>query len=1172
MSDSFERKQALNPDGSFLVQAPAGSGKTALLTQRFLRLLATVDEPEQILAITFTRKAAAEMRLRVLAQLRKACGPRPEDAFEQQGWDLAAAALQRDQQKGWGILASPRRLRVQTLDSFQNSLVKRLPWLSRWGVGEGVTENALPMYADAVRQALRAMAEDDSDSKDDLRALINLLKLRDNKLEGLSHLIVELVARREEWLTALGPHVFAQMDGDTLRHQLEGNLCRVVESKLQKVQNQLPPWLSSELLPLARFAANNLEPDNADALVLRDIEAWPESDPACLPIWLALSNLLLTGKGVVRKTVNVGQGFPAGDKAAKAQMVAVLDSLRDEDQVVEALASLSALPETQYTDEQWTVIQAVFRLMRRLLPALQVQFAAHRESDFVEITLRAASALEEAPGVSTVLAERLDAQIQHILVDEFQDTSMLQMEIIRKLTENWTPGDGRSLFLVGDPMQSIYGWRNARVDLFLRAGRNELRGLPDLEFLQLRRNFRSKPRLIAECNAIFQALFPKEDDASIGAVVHATADAGRPESDTDTDAQSARIHYHPFLSLGPQEEAAWIADEIVRVRNEAMSIGGAAPRFGILFRKGASAAPVAEAMRARGLRYQAVDIENLVDLPVITDLHSLLHALLSTRNRLAWWSILRAPWCGLRLQELEMLHHVSNNASVWEAIQALCHTQPGHVSMSTSRFDDEAVRRVQRLQVAFEQALHWRGRRPIAHLLRALFLNTGASRCHADARSQLAAEEFFRLLSKADEAALLANPTVIDAELQRLKAPSDPNADDSVQMLTIHKAKGLEFDVVFVPYLNASPPPPRVGALSWDEIPIETASPHEEPTAMLILPGRATSDAPSRLGRFLAARRSKREQQERLRVMYVAFTRAKKHLHLLATIDPGDAATVDELKVRRQSYLKDLWPQFEAPFQRALEEMANAPLFQEHVALDVTPTRYPPLRRLSLAALPEPFVSESADHTMVAMAEGQFYRPGGSWETAESASGTVFHRLMELVSGDASTYARLRDRRGVPAAWRTLIEEELLRLLPLESNIPFLADRIVAAVQRTSTSTLAQWVFAPTHQRVLVEQGISYTVKDTQREVRLDRAFQDAAGDWHIVDFKLVQEDLDDAGADTLEQFRQQQKQRYQQHMEQYARLLQRIHAEPVMLTLYFPLQDVAVQWLVPLMHETAIT
>ena len=126
--DIKARELALDVTQSFIVQAPAGSGKTELLIQRYLGLLSVVDEPEEIIAITFTRKAAAEMQYRVMGALRSAnSGARPEQPHEQRTAALARAALQRDASRGWMLLENPGRMRIQTLDSLNAAIARARP-------------------------------------------------------------------------------------------------------------------------------------------------------------------------------------------------------------------------------------------------------------------------------------------------------------------------------------------------------------------------------------------------------------------------------------------------------------------------------------------------------------------------------------------------------------------------------------------------------------------------------------------------------------------------------------------------------------------------------------------------------------------------------------------------------------------------------------------------------------------------------------------------------------------------------------------------------------------------------------------------------------------------------------------------------------------------------------
>ena len=161
MSDRQARKKALDVSRSFIVQAPAGSGKTELLIQRYLALLPTVEEPEQIIAITFTRKAAAEMRGRVLESLRNAAaGKMPTESHEQTTHRLALQALTRDKEKDWNLIKQPQRLRINTLDALNVWLAQKLPLLSGGVAGASLLEtSAQELYSLAAQRVLYQLGD-----------------------------------------------------------------------------------------------------------------------------------------------------------------------------------------------------------------------------------------------------------------------------------------------------------------------------------------------------------------------------------------------------------------------------------------------------------------------------------------------------------------------------------------------------------------------------------------------------------------------------------------------------------------------------------------------------------------------------------------------------------------------------------------------------------------------------------------------------------------------------------------------------------------------------------------------------------------------------------------------------------------------------------------------------
>ena len=216
-----------------------------------------------------------------------------------------------------------------------------------------------------------------------------------------------------------------------------------------------------------------------------------------MPQWLAFAELLLTGVDAIRKQVTAKQGFlPATDGAAwaplKRDMKSLLESFAEREDVAQALAALRQLPPPALTDGQWERIDALSAVLPHAVAQLLALFGERDSLDHPAVAAAARDALgdESAP---TELALSLDYRIHHLLVDEYQDTSPSQERLLRLLVAGWQPGDGRSLFCVGDPMQSIYAFREADVTLFLQAQRRGIGAVP-LVAERLGRNFRSSIR------------------------------------------------------------------------------------------------------------------------------------------------------------------------------------------------------------------------------------------------------------------------------------------------------------------------------------------------------------------------------------------------------------------------------------------------------------------------------------------------------------------------------------------------------------------------------------------------------------------------------------------------------------------------------------------------------
>ncbi len=482
--DRLARERALAV-ASFIVEAPAGAGKTELLTQRYLRLLAAVANPEEVLALTFTNKAATEMRDRILRSLETAAsGVLPAEPHKQLTFRLAGQALARDAECAWGLLDHPGRLRITTLDALCASLARQMPYLSRFGSQPGVAEDAATHYATAARRTLEMVESGGADAD----VVAGALAFMDNNAGRLENLLVAMLGKRDQWL-----HHAARIESGEMKGEVEAGFAALIQRDLASAASLVNGRVQSLLMPLARFAAANA-PGMCDALADWVVPLAAAIDD--LPRWQAVAALLLTGTGSVRKTVDKRCGFPADKEFAdhKKAMLELLADLRATTGLEEALGVLVSLPQPQLSEAEWATVECFSRLLRLAAGQLWLAFQEAGEVDFIEIAARAGLALgdDEAP---TDLAQALDYRIHHLLVDEFQDTSPTQVELLEKLTRGWQPEDGRTLFVVGDPMQSIYRFRKADVGLFLRVRE---RGIGDirLEHLRLFRNNRSYPGIV----------------------------------------------------------------------------------------------------------------------------------------------------------------------------------------------------------------------------------------------------------------------------------------------------------------------------------------------------------------------------------------------------------------------------------------------------------------------------------------------------------------------------------------------------------------------------------------------------------------------------------------------------------------------------------------------------
>ncbi|MDX8395134.1 MAG: UvrD-helicase domain-containing protein, partial [Mariprofundaceae bacterium] len=831
------RDQAIDPAHSFLVQAPAGSGKTELLTQRILALLAMVDEPEEILALTFTRKAASEMRNRVIESLNMS-KPEDQSSHKFSTWKLAHAALCRSQEKQWHLTENPNRLRIMTLDSLTGSLARQLPLLSGLGDTLPPTEHTRFLCKNAAEKALNQALQHHKKSVE------TLLLHHDHNTVAVIDLITDMLENREQWLKYM---VIDGRNHDQLRQLLESNMEAYMTHHLQRCDAHIPPQAKANIPALIRFAGSHLGNSTFE-----DFQTWPDSDLSGLEQWYTLANFLLTKDVQFRKKVTKANGFPTDAKDEKNAIQIILNALADTPDLANMLHMICLLPTNpQFTESQWQLMQSLFTLLPLAVAELQSSFTTQGKTDFTEIALRALHALSDNEHRPSDLLLKLDYRLHHILIDEFQDTSELQIQLLRCLTSGWEINDHRTLFMVGDPMQSIYRFRKAEVGLFLQAADNQA-NLPSVTPLKLMRNFRSSPVIVDWVNRAFQSIFPNIQDEVSGAIPHAKAEAALSDQG------------HVCIHLQESDNAQAEAEQVVQLIQDASS---EKQRVGVLARTRKHLHVIIEQLEKADIAFRAIRILSLNTRPEVRLLRALTRALLHTSDRESWAALLRSPCCGLNTDEM-FSQLAGDDRNIWEIIN-----------------DDLTTPRISHLKHALTPAMSKSGKIAVRDLVETSWHRLGMPQA-LDQTSQINIETVLQLIDQLDGEHVKGriDLKLFDERLGKLYAAPNACKDaEQVELMTMHGAKGLQWDVVILPGLGKAPKSSDSPLLAFTE-----ASLARKP--LLLMSPKA--ETLKKYSIFSCIQNIEKDKQafEFSRLLYVACTRAEKKLHILGhTSKKGDA-------------------------------------------------------------------------------------------------------------------------------------------------------------------------------------------------------------------------------------------------------------------------------------------
>jgi ATP-dependent helicase/nuclease subunit A len=1113
-SDDLQRQKALDIDESFIVQAPAGSGKTALLIQRFLALLATVEVPEKVVAITFTRKAAAEMRTRIGAALQHAALRDPPEASHAfKTWQLAKNVLKIDELAHWNLRQNPNRLKILTIDALCARIVKSAPLIANLSLASRVVPDPTPFYREAVQALLTEV-----DHALWVEALKKLLLHLDNNYLLTETLFIKMLSRRDQWL----PYVVNNRAIKNLREVLEVGLKNIITDTLRCAAALFSEKDKEELISLINFS-NQMLKRSDDKLI-----NFPAGEIEDYPAWTKLSRLLLTTAFEWRRTVNKNCGFPAASeainkeegllfKSKKESMLKLLLRLSTHESLRVALKDCLLLPPPTYSEKQWEIISALNELLPILVRHLNLIFQSHNVTGFISISNGAIHALQ-GHDLSNGKRLNLDYPITHLLVDEFQDISVTQYRLLELLTREFDKKDGQTLFLVGDPMQSIYRFREAEVGIFLRVRKFGI-GNIKLVPLVLEVNFRSKPHIVAWFNQTFAAIFPAHENSELGAIPFSKS---RVFSNEEPLANGVETQL--FLNSSQDEEANYI---VSLLKKEAVNTK---KTIAILVRSRSHLRHIIPALKKANLNFRAVEIERLIYSSAVQDLFTLTKAIFHTGDRIAWLAILRAPWCGLTLADLYLIANHDTSKTIWETIQHFT-AIPG-LSL-------EGMKRLARNVPVLANALKERSRGNLRTWVAYTWYALGGPAC-LDEEADQNVESYFKLLESFLEPA--PDFKLLEQKLMNSYAHcASPHAN--IHLMTLHKAKGLEFDTVIIPGLARKPVPDENHLLMWLE-----RENRQGKTELILAPIKLVEEDFDPIYRYIRTQNSLKSQYELLRLLYVGVTRAKARLYLLGTIERDNEENKIKLPARG-SFLRLLWPSIRTECFEKIKE--NHKVENE---VSMAPVNLGRLVENWKTPLILPPVPTGLSDVTTGLSDKASYQFSWSMDYLNHV-GTIIHQFFQkacnekLFDLDSSSFEEEKKD------W----EKKLIQLGVVKIHLAKSLDIIEKAIRNTWNDARGQWILSHKHHEAKNEFSVSMCENNKVINYIIDRTFVDEVGIRWIIDYKTSELKEDAAG------FLERAKLHYAPQLENYAKVMKQLDHRPIKLGLYFPLFSGWSEWDYPI-------
>ena len=842
-SDHQVRKKALG-QGSFIVQAPAGSGKTSLLVKRFLNRLLEVKSPKEVLALTFTNKAAAEMAQRLKEALE---GKSKDNEIKKIVEKISKHALKNKWDEGY-----IDTLMVMTIDKLALRLIKQTPILSSSGVNFLTDEDPDDLYRETIRETITSNAENHL-----------LFKYFDYDYHKLTEQLLALISKRDQWLPIVS------------------GLLRSDDKNIEEIYgtyytNELNIWVEEKIKP--NFTNEDLKELEIIVNYSADIKNIDHKDKLRSSInyefWFYIRDLILTKSGKqIRKKIDTSSGFPATNvgKEIKERLLKLIELKINKFNI---LIDFFNVTYHKNIVDIYPLITPFCLLLIDMVTRLNEKFKERRIIDFTQIMGNAVEALRD-----THLPLILDQNISHILVDEFQDTNESQLIFIELLTQNFAGNPEKSFFAVGDPMQSIYRFRKAEVEIFSRVQKN---GISDLKLtsLFLKVNFRSNKNIIDWLNNSFSKAFPLIDDSDEGSVPYSSCES----SNNNLEGGMELI----ALTCDTKSKTAQYEAEALYVLNLIKDTRKSNPdaSIAVLTRSKAHLNELITLINKKdtSIPIDAIEMSKILSNQTFQDILCLTKALFDFSDRTNWIAALKSPWCGLSINDLVLLFEKDHKSLVWELINNID---------NTSRLDKNSARRLRSFVEVIRENIQYRGRISHRYFVEGIWRQLNGEESMVDSNDIQNIDLFLELLEEASEILsidfiklerLIENKFISKTSIQK----------NSIKFLTIQKSKGLEFDHVIIPNLNKRTRNEESDLVLYDKSTLSIKNPGND----------------KNLHSYHAYKERKRLDNEKIRLLYVAMTRAKNKCYLIGTVKKeGDLVIPNS-----GTFMNILWPFFSDKF------------------------------------------------------------------------------------------------------------------------------------------------------------------------------------------------------------------------------------------------------------------